>query len=113
MASGRPFAASGITVNKADGSMLVQTTGSELYRITYTGTGSVTPTKPDTSMAPLRQQRKALEIANLFVQYGVGFVPMPVSTAEEFDGLATQALAKMNKIVDAMDDSPVSGKGEQ
>ena len=61
MASGRPFAASGITVNKADGSMLVQTTGSELYRITYTGTGAITPTKPDTSMAPLRQQRKALE----------------------------------------------------
>jgi hypothetical protein len=61
MASGRPFAVSGVTVNKADGSLLVQTTGTELYRITYTGTASTAPTKPDTTMAAMRNQRKALE----------------------------------------------------
>jgi len=48
------------------------------------------------------QQRKALEIAHLFVQYGVGFVPMPVSTPEEFEIVALQSLAKMNEIVDSM-----------
>jgi len=60
-ASGRPFAVSGVTVNKADGSLLVQTTGTELYRITYTGSAPTTPTQPDTQFAALRAQRKALE----------------------------------------------------
>jgi hypothetical protein len=61
MASGRPFAVSGVIVNKADGSLLVQTTGTELYRITYTGTAATTPTHPDTSMAAMRKQRQDLE----------------------------------------------------
>jgi hypothetical protein len=60
-ASGRPFAVSGVTVNPNDGSLLVQTTGTELYRITYTGTAPVNPTQPDTRFAAMRNQRKALE----------------------------------------------------
>lgn len=61
MASGRPFAVSGVIVNKADGSLLVQTTGTELYRITYTGTAPTTATKPDPFYAAARNQRKELE----------------------------------------------------
>lgn len=59
------------------------------------------------------QQRKALEIANLFVKMGIGFVPVPVTSAEEFDKLAIQSLDKMNEIAAALDDSPVGGKTDQ
>ncbi len=56
------------------------------------------------------QQRKAIEIANLFVKMGVGFVPVPVASAEEFEQLATQSIEKMSQLADALDDSPVGGK---
>jgi hypothetical protein len=59
--SGRPFAVSGVAVNKADGSLIVMTTGTELYRITYVGSESTAPTKPDTRYAAVRDQRHELE----------------------------------------------------
>ena len=59
------------------------------------------------------QQRKALEIANLFVKMGVGFVPMPVSSEEEFVKLAMQSIEKMSQIAGALDDSPVGGKTDR
>ncbi len=59
------------------------------------------------------QQRKALEIANLFVKMGVGFVPVPVASAEEFEQLATQSIEKMSQIAGALDDSPVGGKTDR
>ena len=46
--SGRPFAVSGTIVNPADGSLLVQTTGTQLYRITYVGNESTAVSPPDT-----------------------------------------------------------------
>jgi len=60
-ASGSPFAVSGVTINPNDGSLWVQTTGTELYRITYTGSAPTTPTQPDVIYAAARAQRKALE----------------------------------------------------
>lgn len=42
------------------------------------------------------QQRKALEVANLFVKMGLGFVPVPVSNAVEFDKLTKEAMDKMD-----------------
>jgi hypothetical protein len=62
--SGRPFNVTNAIVNPADGSMLVVTGGnaqSQLFRVTYTGSENVTPTKPDTTMAPARDLRKSLE----------------------------------------------------
>ncbi len=59
--SGSPFANSGIIVNPADGSMLIETTGTELYRVTYVGNESTEATKPDTLYAPLREIRHNLE----------------------------------------------------
>jgi hypothetical protein len=59
--SGRPFAVSGTIANEADGSLLVQTTGTELYRITYVGNEPTTPTKPDTRFKALRDLRHDLE----------------------------------------------------
>jgi hypothetical protein len=59
--SGRPFAVSAMIVNPADGSLLVQTTGTELYRVTYTGSESTVPTKPDTIYAAQRAVRHNLE----------------------------------------------------
>lgn len=41
------------------------------------------------------QQRKALEIANTFTRMGVGFVPMPVANAAEFDAMMNQAIEKL------------------
>ncbi len=60
-ASGSPFAVSGVTVNPNDGSLLVQTTGTQLYRITYTGSGNTEPTKPDTTFKAMRDARRAIE----------------------------------------------------
>jgi glucose/arabinose dehydrogenase len=58
--AGRPFAASGAIVNPADGSLIVQTTGTELYRVTYVGTESTAPTRPDTIYKGLRDIRQNL-----------------------------------------------------
>jgi len=44
------------------------------------------------------QQRKALEVANLFVKMGIGFVPVPVANAAEFDKLAKQAIDKLAEL---------------
>jgi hypothetical protein len=60
-ASGRPFAVSGLIVNPADGSLLVATTGTQLYRITYTGSEDTSPTTPDTRFAPERALRQSIE----------------------------------------------------
>jgi len=57
---GRPFAASGAIINPADGSLLVVTTGTELYRITYVGNEDTSPTHPDTRYAAMRETRKYL-----------------------------------------------------
>ncbi len=54
------------------------------------------------------QQRKALEIANLFVKMGVGFVPVPVANSEEFDKLVKQSndrLAEMEASAAASEDA--------
>lgn len=59
--SGRPFAVSNAIINPADGSMLVQTTGTELYRVTYVGDESTEATKPDPLFAPARETRRQLE----------------------------------------------------
>jgi len=59
--SGRPFSVSGVIVNPADGSLLVQTTGTQLYRITYTGPESTEPTQPDAIYASQRETRRKLE----------------------------------------------------
>jgi len=45
--------------------------------------------------ASVVQQRKALEVANLFVKMGIGFVPVPVSSSEEYDRLAQESIAKL------------------
>jgi hypothetical protein len=58
--AGRPFAVSGTIVNPADGSLIVQTTGTELYRVTYVGSESTAPTKPDTRYKALRDIRNDL-----------------------------------------------------
>ena len=61
---GRPFPVTGITVNKADGSMIVLTGGraqTQVYRVTYTGSESTAPSGPDTKFAADRRQRQALE----------------------------------------------------
>jgi hypothetical protein len=63
-ASGRPFGVTGMTVNKADGTLLVVIGGntqSAIYRVAYTGTESTTPTKPDTRYADQRDLRHSLE----------------------------------------------------
>jgi hypothetical protein len=63
-ASGAPFSVSDMKVNPADGSMIVVVGGnanSAVYRITYTGNESTAPTRPDTKMAAMRNQRKELE----------------------------------------------------
>ena len=59
--SGKPFAVSGIISNPEDGSLLVMTTGTQLYRVTYVGNEVTTPTTPDTRYAALRDQRHKLE----------------------------------------------------
>ena len=59
--SGRPFAVSGVIVNPADGSLLATTTGTEFYRVTYTGSESTAATTPDTRFAALREVRHNLE----------------------------------------------------
>jgi hypothetical protein len=62
--SGRPFNVTGTIINPADGSMIVQTGGngqSQLFRVTYSGSESTAPTKPDTTMAAAREVRKGLE----------------------------------------------------
>lgn len=56
------------------------------------------------------QQRKSLEVANLFVRMGIGFVPVPVGNSEEYDKLTQEALAKlaaMEKTAEASESSPV------
>jgi hypothetical protein len=59
--SGRPFAVSGAIVNPADGSLIVQTTGTQLYRVTYVGVESTAPSQPDKLFAAFRDQRHKLE----------------------------------------------------
>ena len=59
--SGRPFAVSGTIVNPADGSLLVQTTGTQLYRITYVGNESTAVSPPDTRFKAMRDLRHSLE----------------------------------------------------
>jgi glucose/arabinose dehydrogenase len=59
--SGRPFAVSGIISNPADGSLLVMTTGTQLYRITYVGNESTAPTAPDTRYQAMRELRHGIE----------------------------------------------------
>lgn len=41
------------------------------------------------------QQRKALEVANLFVKMGIGFVPIPVSSSDEFEKLTAESMQKL------------------
>jgi hypothetical protein len=39
--------------------------------------------------------RKALEVANLFTKIGLGFVPVPVASSEEYDRLTQEVLRKL------------------
>jgi hypothetical protein len=59
--SGRPFPVSGIIPNPADGSLLIATTGTQLYRVTYVGNESTEPSKPDPRYQAFRDQRHRLE----------------------------------------------------
>jgi len=49
------------------------------------------------------QQRKALEIAHLFVKMGVGFVPMPVKDGADFEKLAQESIERLLRIATAQD----------
>ncbi len=44
------------------------------------------------------QQRKALEIANLFVKMGIGFVPVPVADGAEFDDVVKQSMDRLAEL---------------
>lgn len=44
------------------------------------------------------QQRKALEVANLFVKMGIGFVPVPVANAAEFEKLTKESMDKLESM---------------
>jgi hypothetical protein len=55
------------------------------------------------------QQRKALELANLFVKMGVGFVPMPVASNAEYDTLVHEALEKLAEM-EKLADEPVGAE---
>jgi glucose/arabinose dehydrogenase len=59
--SGRPFAVSGVIVNPADGSLLVQTTGTQFYRVSYTGPESTQATRPDSRFSAMRALRHSIE----------------------------------------------------
>jgi hypothetical protein len=59
--SGRPFAVSGIIPNPRDGSLIVMTTGTQLYRVTYVGNESTAATQPDSMHKPFRDIRHSLE----------------------------------------------------
>ena len=63
--------------------------------------------------APPSQQRKALEIANLFVNMGVGFVPMPVKDAADFERLANESIERLAELAEAADTSPVGATQEK
>ena len=91
--SGRPFAVSGVIVNPADGSLLATTTGTEFYRVTYTGSESTAATTPDTRFAALREVRHNLEKfhgkntagAVAAVRDGAGFrAPVRVDSGRRF-----------------------------
>jgi len=58
--SGRPFGVYGIIVNPTDGTLLLAA-GSQLYRISYSGSEPTTPTQPDTIYAARRNLRKSIE----------------------------------------------------
>lgn len=49
------------------------------------------------------QQRKALEIANLFVKAGIGFVPMPVANGAEFENLAQQTIERLTEMMEGLE----------
>jgi len=55
------------------------------------------------------QQRKSLEVANLFVKMGVGFVPIPVASEAEYDALAKKALDKLAEM-EGIADEPVGAE---
>lgn len=48
--------------------------------------------------------RKALELANLFVEVGVNFVPVPVTSDDEQRELVEKALKRLAEIEAASDD---------
>jgi hypothetical protein len=58
------------------------------------------------------QQRKALEIAHMFVKMGIGFVPVPVKDSHEFDIMAQQSIEKMTEMADSLE-SETAGTKEQ
>ena len=47
------------------------------------------------------QLRKALEMANLFVKAGMRFVPMPVTSDDEYDEMMRAAIAKIGEMEQA------------
>jgi putative heme-binding domain-containing protein len=63
--SGQPFPVTDFVINPHDGSMLIAVGGrgaqSALYRVTYTGNDSTTPTQPDTRLQARRDLRHKLE----------------------------------------------------
>jgi hypothetical protein len=47
------------------------------------------------------QLRQVLKIANLFTKMGIGFVPVLVANAAEFDVLAKQSIEKLAELEQA------------
>lgn len=60
------------------------------------------------------QQRKALEVANLFVKSGVGFVPVPVANAAEFQALfEAMTLVKLAVMESETEAAPTTGEASK
>jgi len=63
--TGQPLALTDVVVNQTDGALYFtiggRRTQSALYRVTYTGSESTAPAKPDTTLLKLRGKRRTLE----------------------------------------------------
>lgn len=54
------------------------------------------------------QQRKALELANMFVRMGIGFVPIPVASEAEFYQGVNTAMNLLGEIHKAAEEAEAS-----
>lgn len=58
------------------------------------------------------QIRKALQIAEEYKKTRLGFVPMPVANAAEFEALTAQSLARLAELIEISESSPVGADKE-
>jgi hypothetical protein len=58
------------------------------------------------------QQRRALDVANLLVKAGIGFVPVPVANAAEFDKLTAESMDKLAEFERAQEAAEQNGGAE-